>query len=103
MILAGCCDLNVGVVHVRGGVFRVIGDLSRQISNPRRFAKFMSDNAFSVYVFHPPVVILGARMLHGLGWHIVAKFALLTVLASVVSFGLSAAVFRRIPLLRAIL
>ena len=27
----------------------------------RRLAKFLSDNAFTVYVFHPPIVILAAR------------------------------------------
>ncbi len=68
-----------------------------------RLAKFMSDNAFSVYVFHPPIVILGARMLHGLECPPLIKFALLTAIGVVVSFALSAAVFRRIPLLRAIL
>jgi hypothetical protein len=33
-----------------------------------RVAKFLSDNAFSVYVFHPPLVILGARLLRGVLW-----------------------------------
>lgn len=68
-----------------------------------RFAKFLSDNAFSVYVFHPPIVILGARMLHGIEWPPLIKFVMLTTIGVVVSFALSAAVFRRIPLLRAIL
>jgi glucan biosynthesis protein C len=68
-----------------------------------RLSKFLSDNAFSVYVFHPPIVILGARMLHGVSWHPILKFATLTAIGVVVSFALSAAVFRRIPLLREIL
>lgn len=68
-----------------------------------RWSKFLSDNAFSVYVFHPPIVILGARMLHGAMWHPILKFAVLTAIAVVASFALSAAVFRRIPLLRNIL
>ena len=35
----------------------------REVFNQQgRLAKFMSDNAFSVYVFHPPIVILTARM-----------------------------------------
>ncbi len=68
-----------------------------------RLSKFLSDNAFAVYVFHPPIVILGARALHGVDWPPVVKFATLTVIGIVVSFTLSAAVFRRIPLLRGIL
>jgi glucan biosynthesis protein C len=68
-----------------------------------RLAKFLSDNAFSVYVFHPPIVILAARMLHGFLWPAILKFLILTCISVVVSFALSAAVFRRMPLLRNIL
>lgn len=68
-----------------------------------RFAKFLSDNAFSVYVFHPPIVIIGARMMSGVAWHPLVKFVMLTALGLVGSFGLSAGLFRRIPFLRRIL
>ncbi len=68
-----------------------------------RLAKLLSANAFSVYVFHPPIVIGCARLLHGVAWHPLIKFASLTSMGVVISYGLSAAVFRRIPLLRAIL
>jgi glucan biosynthesis protein C len=71
--------------------------------NQNRVAKYLSDNAFSVYVFHPPIVILIARAMHPLTWHPLLKFATLTALAVVTSFALSGAVFRRIPILRAIL
>jgi hypothetical protein len=78
--------------------------LYRKIFNKQgRAGKFLSDNAFSVYVFHPPVVIAGARLLHHLAWHPLLKFALLTMFGCIASFALSAAVFRRIPLLRRIL
>jgi glucan biosynthesis protein C len=68
-----------------------------------RLSRFLSANAFAVYVFHPPIVIAGARLLHGLVWHPLVKFGVLTAWAAVVSFALSATVFRRIPLLRRIL
>ena len=68
-----------------------------------RLEKFFSDNAFSVYVFHPPIVILAARLLHPLTAPPLAKFVLLTTIATVVTYALSAAVFRRIPWLRNIL
>jgi surface polysaccharide O-acyltransferase-like enzyme len=68
-----------------------------------RLAKFMSDNAFSVYVFHPPIVILAARMQHNLMLPPIVKFLTLTCMGVVMSFALSAVVFRRIPLLRRIL
>jgi hypothetical protein len=48
-------------------------------------------------------VILGARLLWGLEWPALLKFLLLTVLATVTTFAASEYVFRRIPVLRAIL
>lgn len=66
-------------------------------------ARFLSQNAFSVYVFHPPILIVAARLLHGLMWQPVLNFLVLTSIAVGASFVLSAAVFRRVPLLRRIL
>ena len=63
--------------------------------NPFRYAG-------TVDVFHP-ILILDARALHSLAWPAIPKFCLLTTIAAVASFALSAAVFRRIPLLRDIL
>ncbi len=78
--------------------------ISRQIFNRQGpVARFLSDNAFSVYVFHPPIVIMAARVLHGFPWPPILKFMLLTCIGVVASYALSAAVFRRIPLLRKIL
>ena len=68
-----------------------------------RAGKFFSDNAFAVYVFHPPIVILGARMFHGFAWHPLLKFGVLTVFGVVVSYALSGLLFRRVPVLKAIL
>lgn len=76
----------------------------REVFNRQgRLTRFLSDNAFSVYVFHPPIVILAARMLHGFLWPSILEFVLLTAIGVVVSFVLSAALVRRIPLLRNIL
>lgn len=74
-----------------------------KLNSQGRAAKFLSDNAFSVYVFHPVFVIAGARLMHGLEWNPLGKFAILTLVAVVFSFAAGAAVFRRIPLLDAIL
>ncbi|MBV9183320.1 MAG: acyltransferase family protein [Acidobacteria bacterium] len=65
--------------------------------------RFLSDNAFSVYVFHPPILITAARLLHNLAWPAILKFALLTAIAACGSFFLSALIFRRIPGLRRML
>lgn len=68
-----------------------------------RLTRFLSDNAFCVYVFHPPILIAAAHLLHGVSWPPIYKFVVLTGIAVGMSFALSAFVFRRIPLLRAIL
>ena len=75
----------------------------RKFNSRGPLAKFLSGNAFSVYVFHPPILILAARAMHPLAWPAIFKFLLLTTIAAVASFTLSAAIFRRIPLLRRIL
>ena len=65
-----------------------------------RTAKFLSDNAFSVYVFHPPILIGTARLLSRSSAPALAKFAALTIISTTVAFALSSLVFRRIPLVR---
>jgi fucose 4-O-acetylase-like acetyltransferase len=83
--------------------FGLLTLFQRTFNARSRFTTFMSANAFSVYVFHPPIVILGARVLHATVWHPLAKFVALTCISIAGSFLLSAAVFRRTPALRRIL
>jgi peptidoglycan/LPS O-acetylase OafA/YrhL len=68
-----------------------------------RFAKLLSDNAFAVYVFHPPILVSVSILL--LAWHAhpLAKFAFAGTLAVVASFAAGEFVFRRIPGLKRIL
>ena len=68
-----------------------------------RVSRFLSDNAFSVYVFHPPILIALALSLHHLPWPAPLKFAVLTALAVLLTYIASWAVFRRLPGLRSIL
>jgi glucans biosynthesis protein C len=67
-----------------------------------RLAGFLSDNAFGVYVFHPPIVIAIARLMHRLAWPPLTKFALLAAASTFVSFAICALLLRRLPLLRRI-
>jgi len=66
-------------------------------------ARFLSINAFAVYVFHPPILIAIARMMGSLQVHPLIKFPLLTSLSIVASFTLCEFVFRKIPVLKTIL
>ena len=65
--------------------------------------KYLSDNAFAVYLFHPPVLIAIALLLHGLSAPALVKDLMLSSGACVATFVLSGLIFRRIPLLRNIL
>ena len=59
--------------------------LYRQCFNRQgRSAKFLSDNAFAVYLFHPPVIIALAILLHPVAAPPLVKAALLTACAAVV-------------------
>ena len=65
-------------------------------------SRWLSDNAFGVYLIHPPILIGFAILLHPLALNGIAKAALLTVLAAAGSFTASAFILRKSPL-RAIL
>ena len=65
-------------------------------------AEWLVDNAFAVYLLHPPILIAFTLLLRGLAVQPLAKAAILTVLTTVASFAIAAPLLRRTPLLRAI-
>lgn len=68
-----------------------------------RIARFFSDNAFAVYVFHPPVLIGISLGIAGLHWPPLVKFVLVTAASIIVTYIVSAAILRKTPLLKKIL
>jgi fucose 4-O-acetylase-like acetyltransferase len=66
-------------------------------------AAFFSANAFAVYVFHPPILIVLTRLMSGWSGEALLKFGVATLLCIAVTWLLSAAIFRRLPLLKNIL
>jgi glucans biosynthesis protein C len=88
-----CVAISVGLL----ALYRRRADTENTVT------RFLSRNAFAVYVFHPPFVILGARLLWGVEWPALLKFVALWVLSAVVTFALCEWVFRRIPVLRQLL
>lgn len=67
-----------------------------------RLVQFLSANAFAVYVFHPPVVIAASLALRGFHAPPVSKFAIVSVIAVLVTFPVAAAL-RQVRLLKRIL
>jgi len=66
-------------------------------------ARFLSENAFAVYVFHPPILIALSLALHGLALGLLWKFLFLSGASLVICFLTSHYVLRRVPALRRIL
>src|SRR5581483_6039490 len=86
------------------GMSYLLVPLYRKYFNGQRLAaRFLSDNAFAVYLFHPPILILCAILIHGAGVPGPAKALLLTAIAALAAFAGSALIFRRIPYLRHLL
>ena len=65
--------------------------------------KKLSDNAFAVYVFHPPIVAGLAIMIAGVELPGFLKFILVAAGAILITFSLAELVLRRIPLLKKVL
>jgi hypothetical protein len=68
-----------------------------------RLTGWLSDNAFSVYVFHTPLLIAVTLCLHEFAAPKLLKFVCATFAGIMVSYLASSLVFRRIPLLKRIL
>jgi glucan biosynthesis protein C len=80
-----------------------LGLFRQKFDKQGRWAAFFSVNAFAVYVFHTPVLIVITRLMTSLDALPLLKFLLATVLCIAITFPLCALVFRRIPLLKNIL
>lgn len=68
-----------------------------------RAARLLSDNAFAVYLFHPPILVFCAILIHEVGMPGPAKAVLLTGIATMAAFATSELVLRRIPYLQRVL
>jgi peptidoglycan/LPS O-acetylase OafA/YrhL len=86
-----------------GMSYLLIALYRKYFNSQRRAARFLSDNAFAVYLFHPPILVFCAILIHEAGMPGPAKAVLLTGIAAMAAFAVSALVLRRIPYLRRVL
>jgi glucan biosynthesis protein C len=70
----------------------------RHFNTQGPLARWLSDNAFGVYLIHPPILIGSAMLLHSLVLNAIAKAMLLTAVAAIGSFAASAFILRKSPL-----
>lgn len=77
--------------------------LFREYSNySNQFLKFLSDNAFAVYIFHVPIVVWLQRGLLNLTMSPINKFLITSIIAYFAAYGLSS-VLRRSKLISSII
>jgi peptidoglycan/LPS O-acetylase OafA/YrhL len=88
-----CLALSLGLVTLYRDRFAGQGPVAR----------FLTRNAFGVYVFHAPILIAVTRALHAWPADVAAKFLLASVAAIVGSFLFVGLVARRTPVVRAML
>jgi glucans biosynthesis protein C len=86
-----------------GASLAIIVGYRRVFNRQGRLATLLSENAFAVYLFHPPVIIAIAILLHEVAGPPLLKAALLTLAAAFITFSFAALVLRRVPLLRRVL
>jgi glucan biosynthesis protein C len=99
-------SLGMSVLESMAGVGLSLGCLSlfrEKFNSQGPRAAFFSANAFAVYVFHPPVLIVITRLMGGLPWEALLKFIIATLLSIIVTYILCAYVIRKLPLLKNIL
>ena len=78
--------------------FLMLAVYRRHFNTQGPLARWLSDNAFGVYLIHPPILIASAILLHAVVLNAIAKAALLTAIAAVSSFAVSSLVLRQSPL-----
>jgi peptidoglycan/LPS O-acetylase OafA/YrhL len=81
-----------------GMAFLMLAVYRRHFNAQGPVARWLSDNAFGVYLIHPPILIASAILLHAVVLNVIAKAALLTAIAAVSSFAFSSLVLRQSPL-----
>ena len=69
----------------------------RKFDSQTQFTKNLSDNAYTVFVIHAPVIVFFSYAIRGLLLHPLLKFAFVSVVGVSLCFAISHFIVRRIP------
>jgi hypothetical protein len=86
-----------------GACLGIVVVFRERFNSGGRLARFMADNSFAVYFFHPVILILVTASFRGVALHPLAKFAVAAAVAVPLCFLASELVLRRIPVVRRVL
>ncbi|MDR0270532.1 acyltransferase family protein [Paenibacillus sp.] len=68
----------------------------KRFNRPTRFSQWLSDNAFTVYIIHPPILVGICLLMKDLEWPPLVKFPIAGTIATVCCFA-AASLIRYIP------
>ena len=86
-----------------GACLGIVVIFRERFNSGGRLSRFMADNSFAVYFFHPVILILVTAALRNFSWHPLAKFAVAAAVAVPLCFVASELVLRRIPVVGRVL
>lgn len=81
----------------------LIGVFREKYNNQSKLVKILSDNSFSVYVFHAPIIITISLIIDNISMYPLLKFIVASVIGIPTCFLLSYYIFSRIPILKNVL
>lgn len=82
-------------------IIALIGIFQARFNIQNTLQKFLSSNAFGVYVFHAPIVIATSILFKNIHWSPLSKFAVVACIAIPTSFYVSH-IIRKVPILNKI-
>jgi len=82
-------------------ILAMVGIFKYRVNHDGWFQRFLSDNAFGVFVFHAPVLIGISILLKNIAMHPVLKFFMVSIVALIATFLVSWIV-RKVPILKTI-
>ena len=81
----------------------LIAVFREKFNHQSRLVKTLSENAFAVYMFHPPIIVAVTLLLSPIALYPIIKWLMLCVICVPLCFAATHFVFRRIPLLKSVL
>jgi fucose 4-O-acetylase-like acetyltransferase len=81
----------------------LIGVFREKFNHQSKLGKILSDNAFAVYMFHPPIIVAVTLLFRPIAFLPIVKWIMLCIICVPLCFVTAHFVIRRIPLLKRIL